>query len=191
MLIAQINPTMFITMSGIAMFLMLLAITIMLLLEMGVTNVGSQKRLVHLFISHPFKVEALVIGSFWSFPIFIVPISILGEDSSMLTLVGTLAIAWPVLSYVLHRRLMDFQQTLGLGKKKEYNPVLVAKLSVTIWAIAACGVVLSFFIAVLEISQELSYLILGVSGIVMFFIPFRESLAIVRNQNTTVDNDIE
>ena len=114
----------------------------------------------------------------------------MAENSSTFSLVGTLVIAWPVLSYMLHSKLMDSQHTLGLSKKKEYDPVLVARLSVAIGIIAVCGLVLSFFLAAFDISQEVSYVLIGSCGITMWFIPFRKSLKIIRNQNTTSDDDI-
>ena len=190
-MIAQISSEVYAMMSGIVMILMMSGITIMLVLEEGINYVGKRKQLVHLFMNHPWRIEAFVICSFWSFPIGIVSISVLASNSSVFSLLGTIVVAWPVLTYVLHRRLMDFQQTLGIGKKKEYDTILVARLSVTIWIISACGLVLSFFLAAFDISQETSYLLLGFCGIIMFFIPFRKSLALVRNQNTEIEGQVE
>ncbi len=117
--------------------------------------------------------------------------SFMGEDSSLISLVATVVIAWPVLSYFMHRRFMDFRQTLGIEKKKEYDPVFVAYLSIAVWSIAACGLVLSFLLSIYSISQSLSYLLLGSCGAVMWFIPFRKSLKIVRNQSTTINDELK
>jgi hypothetical protein len=173
------------------MFFFLSGMTMFMLLEMGVTNVGGQKRIVHLFIKHPWKVEALIISLFFSFPIAIISMSFMGEDTSLLSLVATSVIAWLVLSFFVHRRFMDFQQTLGIGRKKEYDPVFVANLSIAVWTIATCGLVLSFLISIYDISQSLSYLLLGSCGTAMWFIPFRKSLKIIRNQNPASDEELE
>lgn len=188
-MIAQISQEVFAMMAGIVIILMMSGITIMLLLEEGINYVGRRKQLVHLFMNHPWKIEAFVICSFWSLPIVIVSISVLASDSSVFSLLGTVVVAWPVLTYVLHRRLMDFQQTLGMRKKKEYDPVFVARLSVTIWIIAACGLVLSFFLTAFDRSQDISYLLLGSCGIIMFLIPFRKSLTLVRSQSAEIEEE--
>ena len=93
--------------------------------------------------------------------------------------------------YGFHSQMMDFHQLLGIGKKKEHDPVSMAKLSITGWSIAACGLVLSIVLFVFSISLELSYFLIGFCVMAVIFTPFRKSLAIVRNKKTTTETEVE
>ncbi|MFW9805665.1 MAG: hypothetical protein ACFFFK_02920 [Candidatus Thorarchaeota archaeon] len=186
-MIAQITPTMFMTISVLSMFMMMSGLTLFLFLEMGVMNIGKQKRLVHIFMKHPWKIEALIISMFLSLPISIASISYIAGDYSL----SFVVIVWPVLIFVQHSRFMDFQQTLGIGKKKEYDPILIAKLNVAVWFIAVCGIVIGFLLSLYDISQDLSQLIVIPCMMVMFLVPFRKSLALVRNQSTEIEGEFE
>jgi hypothetical protein len=187
----QFNPTMYIITAGLVMFLFLSGIAIFILLEMGVTKGGGQKRLVHLFMRNPWKVEALIVCLFSSFPIYIIPIIMMGEDLSSLTILGEIFFAWPLIMYGFHSQMMDFHQLLGIGKKKGHDPVFMAKLSITGWSIAACGMVLSIVLFVFSISPELSYFLIGFCVMAVIFTPIRKSLAIVRNKKTTIKTEVE
>ncbi|MFW9813259.1 MAG: hypothetical protein ACFFF9_12435 [Candidatus Thorarchaeota archaeon] len=181
--------------SGIVMFLFMTGISIFLLLEMGVNNVGSQKRLVHYFITNPLKVEALILSLFCTFPFFILYTSyygfLMGRDTEFPSFLVTIVIGWPVLSYAIHRRIMDFKHTLGIDKKKVYDPVQIAKLSIAIWMVAAFALVSSFFFALFDILTESISVLIAFSGIVMMLIPFRDSLAKVRNQNVISEEELD
>jgi hypothetical protein len=182
---------MYIITAGLAMLFFLSGMAIFLLLEMSVMNVGGQKRLVHQFMKNPWKVEALIICLFSSFPISLISILMMAENSSSLFIVGTLVFGWPILMYVFHSRMMDFRQLLGIDRKKEYDPVFVAKLSITVWSIAAFGLVLSFILIVFSTFLELGASLVVPCIMIMIHIRFRKSLAIVRNHNTTTDHKPE
>ncbi|MFX1482625.1 MAG: hypothetical protein ACFFCP_05480 [Promethearchaeota archaeon] len=179
--------------SGIVMVLFMTGISIFFLLEMGVNNVGTQKRLVYIFMGNPLKVEALILSFFCTFPLFLLFFSyqgfLMGRDTEFPVFLVTIAIGWPVLSYALHRRLMDFKQSLGLEKKKEYDPVVIAKLSVAIWMAAAFVLVSSFFFALFDILTESISVLVAFSVIVMMLIPFRDSLAKVRDRKAVSEED--
>jgi hypothetical protein len=175
-LMFQFNLTTYIITAEIVMFFFLSGIAIFILLDMGVTNIGGQKRLVHLFMRNPWKIEALIICLFSSLPIFIIYIIMMREDPSLLSLLGSIVLAWPLIMYECHRKMMDFHQLLRIGKKKEHDPVFMAKLSITGWTIAACGMVLSFMLGVFSISLELSCFLMGLCGMAVIFTPFRKSL---------------
>ncbi|MFX1580564.1 MAG: hypothetical protein ACFFBJ_13025 [Promethearchaeota archaeon] len=186
----QISPVIYIMTTGLTMFLFLSGIAIFIFLEESIANIGRQKRMVYLFMKHPWKVEALIICLLTSFPIVIISITLMA-GKSLLSIAGTLVLGWPILMYVFHGRMMDFRQLLGIGRKKEHDPVFVAQLSITVWSIAACGLVLSFIFGVFNISIELGYFLIGPCVMAMILIRIRESLAIVRNHNATTDDEPE
>jgi len=170
------------------------AILLFLLLEQGVNYAGQQKRIVYLFMNHPLKFEAIVLLLFLSVPIyFVVPIYeslILGTpDSSGWTLLFLIGGGWPVLSYMLHRRLLDFKVTLGIGKKKKYDPILIAKINVGLWFASACLLVVSLFLVASSILPEIGSIMTAAGTFGLLFIPFRKNRAIIKEYNESSSDE--
>ncbi|MBY8997248.1 MAG: hypothetical protein KGD60_05910 [Candidatus Thorarchaeota archaeon] len=172
---------------------MLVAFLIFFLLEMGVTNVGSQKRLVYLFMDHPWRVEAVIHILFLWFPIsmslWIYQGVSAGIDSSGWSMIVLFLVGWPVLSVVMHQKLQEYQQTLGIGQKKEYDPIFIAKLNVLIWGISACVFFGGLFAIAGDFLPEVRYALSTLGSLGMIFIPFRKSLADVRNTEETTEDE--
>jgi hypothetical protein len=160
---------------------------IFMLLEMGVSQAGAQKRLVYLFMDHPWGVEALIQILLLSFPLSLGYIIyqgvIVGLDSSGMSIIILLAVMWPVMGYILHRRLLGFKHTLGIGQKKEYDSIFIAKLSVFGWIASACTFVAGIFSILGDILPEFRFALSAVGSLGMLSISFRKNLAIVRNQD--------
>lgn len=161
---------------------------IFLLLEMGVSQAGAQKRLVYLFMDHSWGVEALIQILFLSFPLSLGYLMYLGMisgvvDPSAISIVLMLAVAWPVMGYMVHRKLLDFKQTLGIGQKKEYDPIFIAKISVVLWIASVCTIVVGIMSMLWDVLPEVRYTLTTIGSLGTLFIPFRKSLSTVQNQN--------
>ena len=172
---------------------MLVAFLIFLLLETGVTNVGSQKRLVYLFMKHPWRVEAVIHILFLWFPIsmsiWIYQGISAGVDTYGWPIIVLFLVGWPVLSFMMHQKLLEFQQTLGIGQKKEYDPNFIAKLNVLVWGLSACIFFGGLFAMAGDFLPEVRYTLSTLGSLGMIFIPFRKSLAEVRKQEDPTDSE--
>lgn len=175
----------------------LAGVMILMLLEMGVSQAGAQKRLVYLFMDHPWGVEALIQILFLSFP-FSLSYSIYqgiiaGLDSSGMSIIILLAAVWPVMGYMLHRRLLDFKHTLGIVQKKEYDPIFIAKISIVLWISSVCTIIVGILFMLGDVFPDIRFTLSTIGTLGAISIPFRKSLAKVRNQDelTTEEWELE
>ena len=168
--------------------LTLSAVILFTLLDPGVNISHSQKRLTDYFINHPTRFEIIFQLMLLAFPVAfgVMLLDYMGTESqySALSIIILFIFSWPILMYSAHQTLIEFEIELGFSsrKRKEIDPILIAKLKIIGWIISLGVVIVSLIVAQFE---NLSFLasplaMLGFIGIC--FIPIRKSLDIIRNK---------
>ena len=166
---------------------MLTAVMLFLLLEAGVNQPGYQKKLVFQFIQHPWRVEGTILILFLWMPVsfgYSIYTAVLGgADPQLLSILVMLVIGFPVMAYFLHMRISDFKSKLGIGQKIEHDPILKAKVAVVCWLISVGSFIVGAMFMLTDTQPHLRFILSGLGSLGAIMIPFRESLATIRNQD--------
>ena len=173
----------------------ILGLLLFLLLESEVNYPQTKQRLVFYFMESPAGYEFIVQMMILALPVGLILLFLpaIGNPraDSAIGLIIALTLWWPVIMYQVHRRFHEFSIKLGLTSRefKELDRILVARLNIFGWIIAAVSLALGLFV-IPDVGYEIVDIPLKIGGLTgILLLPLRESIAILRKRDQVENED--